>query len=123
MRTRVATFKPVFAADGDEKFEDVFVDDAEEDVSDTLEGVQDSLDDLQDQVDEFDDKPKDSVLDVTNNIEDHYIAECDNCHEVFISAVVESESPIESVEGECPCCHEHSKQYLKWIVRSASSEE
>lgn len=85
----MATFKPVFAADEDEQFEDVFVDDADQDVSDTLEGVQDSLDDLQDQVDGFDDKPKDAVLDVTNNIENHYIAECDNCHEVFISAVVE----------------------------------
>lgn len=84
--------------------------------SDDLNELSDSVDDLQDAV-EDDGGPADTILDIHNNIENHYIAECQNCHEIFISAMVESDSPVQSIHGECPVCHEETDQDLKWIVR------
>ena len=112
MRRRIVAAKPVMAAPD-------FMDDVEdiENVSESIEDASDAVEDLKDTIDDIDDNPEDTLLDIDNNIENHYIAECERCHEVFISAVVESDSPVESIEGECPCCHEHTKQNLKWIVR------
>lgn len=118
MRKRIATAKPVLAASD----EFVSVQDVD-DMSNALDEASDRIDDLQEAVSDVDEYPHDSVFEMENNIENHYIAECDHCHEVFISAVVESDSPVSSVEGECPCCHEETKQTLKWIVRSINSEE
>ena len=110
------------AAEGDENDFAFDVEDTE-DMSDTLDDVADTVDDLQDVVDQIDDAPQDTILDVDNNISNHYIAECERCHEVFISAVVESDSGMDSVQGECPCCHEQTTQYLKWIIRDVHDEE
>lgn len=118
MLRRVASFKPVTAAE--EEGYDVQDTDG---IQDALDSVEDTLDDVQDAVEDSYDGPHDTVMDVQNNISNHYIAECDKCHEVFVSAVVESESPIDSIEGECPCCHEHTVQKLKWVVRDASDSE
>lgn len=118
MRKRIATAKPVLAASDDF----VSVQDVD-DVSDALDEASDKLDDLQEAVSDVDEYPRDPVFEMENNIENHYIAECDRCHEVFISAVVESDSAISSVDGECPCCHEETTQELKWIVRSINSED
>mgnify|MGYP007047952173 CR=1 FL=1 len=113
MRRRIVAAKPVMAApDFMEDLKDV------EDLSESIDNAADAVEDIQDVVDDIDDAPEDTLLDIDNNIENHYIAECTRCHEVFISAVVESESSVDSIEGECPCCHEQTKQELKWIVRS-----
>lgn len=118
MRKRIATAKPVLAASDDF----VSVQDVG-DVSDALDEASDKIDDLQEAVSDVDEYPHDPVFDIENNIDNHYIAECDRCHEVFISAVVESDSEVSSVQGECPCCHEETTQNLKWIVRNVNSEE
>lgn len=114
-------FKPVMAADGD-PFGDNFEMEDTDSIQDALDDTTDTLEDLQDSVEELDDNPQDPILDINNNIENHYIAECRRCHEIFISAVVESESAVSSINGECPVCHEETEQDLKWIVRSAADE-
>lgn len=119
MRRRVAAASPVTAAVEDESDFAFDVEDPDS-MQDTLDDATDAIEDLQETVDQVDDAPRDTVLDTENNIQDHYIAECCRCHEIFISAVVESDSPIESIEGECPCCHEQTKQELKWIVRDVN---
>lgn len=113
MKKNLGVFKPVLAADLDDfdDFEDA------QDVKDAASDAAEALDDLQDAVDDISDAPADTILDMDNNIENHYIAECARCHEVFISAMTESDTEVESIEGECPCCHEQTKQELKWIVR------
>lgn len=118
MRKRIASFKPVMAAE-DEVMDPFDMQDPDS-LNDTMEDVSDTLDDIQDAIDDEDDGPHDTVFDVKNNIENHYIAECQRCHDIFISAVVESDSPVTSIEGECPCCHYETKQELKWIVRDLS---
>lgn len=122
MRKRIGSYRPVMAAEGDENDFAFDVEDTD-DMSDTLDDVADTVDDLQDVVDQIDDAPQDTILDVDNNISNHYIAECERCHEVFISAVVESDTEMDSVQGECPCCHEQTKQYLKWIIRNVHDDE
>lgn len=112
------TFKPVLAAE-----EDPFALEDADDAQNMLDDATDAIDDLQDAVAEVSDQPEDAILDMDNNIDNHYIAECQRCHEIFISAVVESETRMESVHGECPCCHEQTEQDLKWIVRSVNYEE
>ena len=112
----VVAAKKVYAA-GEEDFEDFNIDDVDEgdglmdavdDVADTVEDMQDTLDD----VDE--DQPE---IEINNNISNHYIAECDRCHGVFISAVIESDQKIDHVSGVCPLCNKDSDQYLKWIIK------
>ena len=118
MRKRVAIARPVLAASDDfVSVEDV------DDMSEALDEASDRIDDIQEAVSDVDEYPHDPMFDMENNIENHYIAECDRCHEVFISAVVESDSDVFSVNGECPCCHEETTQNLKWIIRSVNSEE
>lgn len=96
--------------------DDDFVTEEESGLNDALNDVQDQVEDIQDQVDDIDEDEID--IEVNNNIEDHYIAECDRCHQVFISAVVESDQDVESISGVCPLCGKESDQLLKWIIRS-----
>lgn len=79
--------------------------------------------DIVDDVDNIDDIEEDNVdIETDNNIANHYIAECDNCHGVFISAVTESDQIIDHISGICPLCEKESDQLLKWIVRDVSDE-
>lgn len=118
MRRRVACAKPVNAAtDASDRFD--YLEDASN-VSDAVDKASDAVEDMEEAVSNLSDTPEDTILNIENNIENHYIAECKRCHEVFISAVVESESDVDAVNGECPCCHEETEQELKWIVRNKS---
>ena len=93
---------------GDEDAEGMM--DAIDDVSDQIEDIQDSLDDIdEDEVD----------IAANNNIADHYIAECQRCQGIFISAVLESDQEIDHITGICPLCGKETDQYLKWIIREA----
>lgn len=85
-------------------------------ITDTLEDMSDKIDDIQDAVDDVDEDTVD--IETDNNIENHYIAECDKCHGIFISAVIESDQEVEKVSGICPLCESESDQYLKWVVKS-----
>lgn len=95
--------------------EDDFLD---EDVglSDTLDDLADNLEDVQEQVEDVDEDEIDIEMD--NNIDSHYIAECDRCHGLFISAVVESDQEVKSVSGTCPLCGKETEQNLNWIIKA-----
>ena len=88
--------------------------DALDDVADDVEEIQDGLDDMED----------DSVdIALNNNITNHYIAECEKCQGIFISAVIESDQEIDHVSGICPMCGRETDQYLKWVIRDIDSDE
>lgn len=102
--------KPIMAADMDD----------EEEFVDTVDDLSDSVDDIQDTLDEIDGteiEEDDVDIEVDNNIANHYIAECDTCHGIFISALVESDQEVEKVSGVCPLCDKETDQYLKFIIR------
>lgn len=102
-----ASTKPIMAA-GDE-----FVEETE--ISDTIDDVADTVDDMQEVVDDIEEDAPD--IEVDNNIADHYVAECDSCQGIFISALIESDQEVTKISGVCPLCGKETDQYLKWIVR------
>lgn len=112
--------KKIFASDED--FDDLDfsgeIDDVEDGFQDTLDDVADTLDDVQDTLEE--DKEDETTIEIENNIDDHYVAECEKCKGIFISAVVASDQDVSKVTGECPLCKEESDQYLKWVVRKVT---
>ena len=83
---------------------------------DSLEDIQDTVEDIQDTVEDID--QDDIDIEIDNNIDNHYIAECERCQGVFISAVIESEAKTKSIHGVCPLCDKESDQYLKWVVKA-----
>lgn len=115
--------KPIMAAEGDDEVnrptpdfgDDMFAEDVvDDDMEDQLDDIADSVEDLQDAVDDVEeDEPS---IEVNNNIENHYIAECDGCQGIFISSVVKSDQDLESIQGTCPICNKETTQYLKWVV-------
>lgn len=116
---------PVLAAEED-PFADMGFDEPEDDTEEVLEespnSIADSLDSMSDTLDDLDDALKDFEeddidIEVENNISDHFIAECEKCHGVFISAVLESDQSLEKISGTCPLCDEESDQYLKWVIK------
>lgn len=124
---RPLTSVAVTAADEDEATEEPAVDDFggfndfdefedPSDISESIDGLADSVDELQDQLDETD--PDEVNIDIDNNIDGHYIAECERCHGVFISAVVESDQMVDSISGICPLCEKETTQYLKWVIKA-----
>ena len=112
--------KNVFAADN------VFSDAAESDFSndDDLGDPELSdmeLDDLEDDMGE-DGRQNSSSIEMDNNITNHLIAECQNCHGIFISAMLASDQVIESINGVCPLCNKDTEQSLKWIIKDYPEE-
>lgn len=117
--SRTNSKQRVVAADEDENLDTL---DYEGDIDNVDDGFQDTVDDVADAVediqDTLDDDQEDAVnIEIENNIEDHYIAECEKCHGIFISATIESDQDVQKVTGECPLCGEESDQYLKWVVK------
>ena len=111
----VASKQRVVAAEED-------FDEFDMDNQDDSDGLMDAVDDVADQVEDIQDTVDDvsedaTTIEVNNNISNHYIAECDKCHGVFISAVIESDQKIDHVSGTCPLCNKESDQYLKWIIK------
>lgn len=124
---RPLTSVAVTAADDDEDTEESAVDDFSgfdefdefgdpADIADSVDDLADSVDELQDRIDETD--PDEVNIDIDNNIDGHYIAECERCHGVFISAVVESDQVVDSISGICPLCEKETTQYLKWVIKA-----
>ena len=91
------------------------VDDADG-IMDAIDNVADNVEELQDSVDDI--KEDEIDIAINNNIADHYIAECERCGGVFISAVVESDQAIDHVSGRCPLCGRDTDQYLKWVIKA-----
>jgi len=89
----------------------------QDDLGDSIDDMQDTLEDMEDNIDEI--TEDDENIETDNNISNHYIAECEKCHGIFISAVIESDEPVESIHGKCPLCDKDSEQFLKWVVKDA----
>ena len=107
----------VKAAEGDFDF-DEDVDEQEDGLMDAIDDVAENVEDLQDTLDDVE---EDEVeISINNNIADHFIAECDRCNGIFISAVVDSDQVIDHVSGVCPLCGKDTEQYLKWIIKSVA---
>jgi len=111
----------IVAADGDE---DDFGEDegfgdegdfGEEGLEEDIDDISDTVDDMQDWLDDVEEDDIDIELDA--NIANHYIVQCDGCHDIFISALVETDQDVEKLSGVCPCCNKPTDQYIKWIVR------
>ena len=64
-----------------------------------------------------------STIEIDNNIVNHLIAECQNCHGIFISAMIASDQSVESINGVCPLCNKDTEQSLKWIIKDYPEEE
>lgn len=121
--TYISAKSAILAADEDEggfgfdEPEDMGEFDDMDGADDKLDDMADDIEDLQDTIDEV--TEDDVNIEVDNNIEGHYIAECDKCHGIFISAMVESDQPVTSIRGTCPLCDSESEQYLKWVIKKA----
>lgn len=97
----------IMAADFDDN-EGYNFEESIDDLSDTVDDIQDTIDDVEED---------DVDIEMDNNIANHYIAECDTCHGIFISALVESDQEVEKISGTCPLCDKETDQYIKWIVK------
>lgn len=128
-----ANSRPIMAAGEDEDLEafgdldepgfDGGFDDPEdvEDIDNTLDDIAEGVEDMQDVIE---DVPEDEItIESDNNIDNHFIAECEECQGVFISAVLVSDQKIEKVSGVCPLCGKETDQYLKWYIKSAEELE
>lgn len=90
-------------------------------VGDEIDNLADSVDELQDSIDDV--KQDQTELEIDNNIANHYICECDQCHNIFISAIIESDQEIDHITGVCPVCEKESEQRIKWIIRDINDQD
>lgn len=111
----------VYAADDDFNFDMNDADNANDAFADQVDDMADSIEDIQDSIEDVEEDDID--IDIENNITGHYIAECDKCKGIFISATVKSDQSVSSVSGVCPLCQEESDQYLKWYIVPNDEEE
>ena len=115
-KTDVKHKKNVFAA------ENVFGDEADFGGPD-LDANDDGVEEEQIDMDLGEDGQQDgSTIEVDNNITNHLIAECQNCHGIFISAMIASDQIVESINGVCPLCNKDTEQFLQWIVKEYPEE-
>ena len=120
-RSVTAATQYVRAAEEDEEdFLDIDTEDADG-VMNAIDNVADDVEEIQDSLDEVDEDSVDIAL--NNNISNHYIAECDKCQGIFISAVIQSAQDIDHVSGICPLCGKESDQYLKWVIKDIDSKD
>lgn len=120
--TTVLHRRKITAAEEDEEagFVDVVEDEDDGGISDAIDDLSDQVEDVQDTVDDIEEDDID--IDIDNNISDHYIAECDGCHGVFISAMLEADQEVDHISGICPLCQKETDQYLKWVVKAVERQ-
>ena len=121
IKNDVTTSKRYVKAADEDEFDDIDFDEVADEESD---GIMDAIDDVADNVEEIqdtiDDMEEDQVdIAINNNITDHFIAECERCGGIFISAVVDSDQVIDHVTGVCPLCGRETDQKLKWVIHDA----
>lgn len=90
--------------------------DEDDTFDDNLDDMAETIDDMQDQLDEI--QEDDVDIEIDNNIEGHLIAECDKCHGIFISAMIDSDQEVDKITGICPLCNKESDQYFKWVINA-----
>ena len=116
-KTDVTHKKNVFAA------ENVFGDEAGFEGAD-LNPDADTVEEEEADMDLGEDGQQDgSTIEIDNNIINHLIAECQNCHGIFISAMVASDQKVESINGVCPLCNKDTEQFLQWIIKQYPEED
>lgn len=123
-KVTASTKKRIFAA-GEDDIEYMQDDTAVDDISDMIDDMSEPIVDEEVAVDEElnDEEVADEIeedetdIEIENNIANHFIAECDSCHGVFISALVETDQEVDMLSGVCPLCGKETDQYLKWIIR------
>lgn len=93
----------------------VAAEEGEADFHETFEDLSNTVDDMQEQIEAVDEDDVD--IEIDNNITNHYIAECDRCQGVFISALKESDQKVEKISGICPLCQKRTDQYFRWIIK------
>lgn len=104
---------PITAADEDEVF--AFDEDLDDEGA-VEEEVNEEAEELEGE--EMPEDPEDNPnIETDNNIAGHYIAECNRCQGIFISALTESDQKVEFLSGICPLCEKESDQYIKWIIK------
>ena len=114
--------KPIFAAEEGFEGRPMFDDEAfDEDEVDS--DVDSEAEDEEAELDEETFEEEDPSIEIDNNIENHYIAECESCHGIFISAVILSDQPVETLTGTCPLCGKDTDQSLKWVIKSIEDIE
>lgn len=120
--TVMASRRYVKAAGEEDEFDEFNMDDADDadGLMDAIDDVADNVEDIQDTIDDIEEDQVDIA--VNNNIADHFIAECERCNGIFISAVVDSDQHIDHVTGTCPLCGRDTDQYLKWVIRDAQED-
>ena len=109
----------ITAAEGDED-EGFMFDDMDEEPEDEI--VEEDVEEL-DSEEEPEDPEDGPSIETDNNIAGHYIAECNRCHGVFISALMESDQHVEFLSGVCPLCEKESDQYIKWVIKPVKDEQ
>lgn len=109
---------PVLAADDDMMVDDY---DDTEGLNDAIDDVADTLDDMQEDIDDIDEDT--ASIEIENNIANHFIAECDGCQGIFISAVIQSDQEIDHISGICPICGKKTDQYLKWVIKDVDESD
>lgn len=126
--TSVRPAQSITAADDDIDIPG-FDDEAGEDVPEVDDSEFSSdIDDLSAQVDEIQDNLDDMVedqpsIEIDNNISNHYIAECDSCHGIFISALIESDQKVDRISGTCPLCEKECDSIIKWVVKDIADDD
>lgn len=127
-KTSVKASKAIMAAGDDDFFNDEDVpgsfegsEHSDDSVGDEIDDLADSVDALKDSIDDV--KQDQPELEIDNNISNHYICECDQCHNIFISAIIESDQEIDHITGVCPVCEKESEQYIKWVIRDINDQD
>ena len=111
------TRRKITAADDFDDVDGLIVEDDDAAIGNQIDTLQDKVEDIQDTVDDV--QEDDSNIEIDNNIANHYIAECDKCHGIFISAMIESDQDVDHISGKCPLCQKESDQLLKWVIHEA----
>lgn len=92
------------------------IDEAEEEEAEVEADIDEEIAELEETLDD-DFKQDNSTVEIDNNITNHLIAECQNCHGIFISAMLASDQVIDSINGVCPLCDKDTEQALRWIIK------
>lgn len=101
--SKIQKRRKILGADDDIEFQETFDD------------LADTVNDMQEHIEAVDEDDVD--IEIDNNITNHYIAECDKCQGVFISALKESDQEVEKISGICPLCQKRTDQYFRWIIK------
>ena len=117
--------RKIYGAEGDLEpaSRDMFLDDLDDEEATENEDTEDTEDDsdvksIDDEEYPFGEEQIQTpvAIEVDNNIDNHYVAECEVCKKPIITAVIKSDSVVQSIQGICPVCNNESTLYLRWLL-------